>query len=250
MRTKMSDPITLAGALALGLLGSTHCVGMCGGISAALGMADPQRERWFGVCYNLGRIGSYAALGALVSAMTALLQLGLQPWLPYLGAGLRTLAGALVIGMGLYVSGWWLGLRRLEQLGGGLWRRVQPFAQTWLPPRSTAGALALGAAWGLLPCGLVYSSLGWAALAADPLHGAALMAAFGAGTVPAIMLTGSGAQTLRKYLQRISVRRVAGALLIAFGLATAVLPWQHIAHGAHKHANTFTPVAAQFLNCH
>jgi uncharacterized protein len=235
----MPELATLASAFLLGLMGSTHCLGMCGGISAALGMAG-RRRVLFALSYNLGRIACYAALGALAGGAIALLGAGVREWLPAIGLVLRTAAGLLVIAMGLYVAGWWLGLTRLEALGSRLWRRVQPLTRTLLPPRHAGAALALGALWGLLPCGLVYSSLSYAAVSGDSAHGAALMAAFGLGTGPAMLLTALGAQQLQRRLQQPLVRRCAGAVLIVFGTASAILPWLHSGadHGAaHQHAH-------------
>jgi sulfite exporter TauE/SafE len=230
------DSGVIASALLLGLMGSTHCVGMCGGISAALGVASPQRARWFAVSYNAGRIACYALLGALTASAVAILGTGLHGLIPQLGLWLRSIAGLLVVAMGLYVSGWWLGLTRIERLGSALWRLVQPFTKSLLPPRHPSSALLLGAAWGLLPCGLVYSSLSWAATSADPLNGALLMMFFGIGTLPAMLLTTLSGQRVRGYLQRPMLRRAAGVLLMVFGIATALLPWQHALLGAHHHA--------------
>lgn len=240
----MPDSLSLTSALLVGLMGSSHCLGMCGGISSALGMAGGRRAALFALAYNLGRILCYAALGAVVGGGVAALGGVLSQWLPTLGPWLRTLAGLLLIAMGLYVSGWWMGLTRVERLGSLLWRPLQPLAQRLLPPRNVAGALLLGAVWGLLPCGLVYSSLAWAASSGDALHSAALMAAFGAGTLPAMLLTTLGGEQLQRRLQRPAVRRVAGILLIAFGIISAALPWLpgHAGHGAaHQHQH---PAAA------
>lgn len=244
----MTDAAALAAAFALGAMGSAHCIGMCGGIGAALGLAG-ERRRWLLVfCYNAGRIGLYAVLGAIAGGISAAAGAALQTALPQLAPALRTLAGLLVIAMGLYVGGWWLGLTRLEAIGAGLWRRVRPLTQSWLPPRNAHTALALGAAWGLLPCGLVYSSLAWAALGADPADGALRMAAFGAGTLPAMLLTTACGRTLGAQLRRPRVRHVAGALLIVFGVLGAALPWLH-ATTDHSHHSAGI-AAAQIPQCH
>jgi sulfite exporter TauE/SafE len=217
-------------------MSSSHCLGMCGGIGAALGASGTPRAWWFGIAYNVGRIGCYTLLGALAGGAVALLDTGSRAWLPQLGLWLRTLAGLLVIAMGLYISGWWFGLARLEALGDVVWRRVQPLTRTLLPPRNPGAALALGAAWGLLPCGLIYSSLGWAATAGSALRSAELMALFGVGTLPAMLAATLGGQRVRSCLQRPLLRRVAGLLLIALGIATIALPWQHSASAAdHTH---------------
>jgi sulfite exporter TauE/SafE len=250
----MIDGATLAAAFALGLMGSAHCVGMCGGIGAALGLAG-SRQRWLLVgCYNIGRVAGYSTLGAIVAGLSGLAGASLQELMPQFGLWLRTLAGLLVIAMGLYIGGWWLGLAHVEAIGKPVWRRIQPLAQRWLPPRAYCAALALGGAWSLLPCGLVYSGLGWAALGADPLRGAALMAAFGAGTVPAMVAITAGGKTLGLHLRRAAVRRAVAALLIVFGATTATLPWLHRTGSGHVHhtaeAATTMPTTSRILRCH
>ena len=227
-----------AAAFLLGLMSSVHCLGMCGGIGAALGVADPRRSLLFAFCYNLGRVLCYALLGALTSGFIALLSTGPTHSLLTLGPWLRGLSGLLVVAMGLYIGGWWLGLSRLEKVGAGLWRRVQPRTRALLPPRHAGAALALGALWGLLPCGLIYSSLSWAALGGEPARGALLMAAFGLGTLPALVLVNIGGVQLRRRLQNPGVRHGAAVLLILFGLATALLPWLHATHAHHAAHHT------------
>jgi sulfite exporter TauE/SafE len=139
--------------------------------------------------------------------------------------------------MGLYVAGWWLGVTRLEALGGRLWRRVQPLTRRLLPPRSGAAAIGLGALWGLLPCGLIYSSLAWAAASGDALESASRMAAFGLGTLPAMAAVTLGGQQLQRHLQRPLLRRIAGAMLIGLGVFTLVQVWAHAlpVGGGHEH---------------
>jgi sulfite exporter TauE/SafE len=233
----MSEPLSLGAALLLGLLGSSHCLGMCGGIGAALGAASDRR--WsLALLYHLGRIGSYTLLGALLGLLVQLGAGALKPLLPIVGALLRTLAALLVIAMGLYVAGWWLGVTRLEALGGRLWRRVQPLTRRLLPPRSGAAAISLGALWGLLPCGLIYSSLAWAAASGDALESASRMAAFGLGTLPVMAAVTLGGQQLQRHLQRPLLRRIAGAMLIGLGVFTLVQVWGHLlpqGGEAHQH---------------
>lgn len=233
----MTEPLSLGAALLLGLLGSSHCIGMCGGIGAALGAAGD--SRWsLALLYHLGRIGSYTLLGALLGLLAQLGAGALQPVLPVAGAILRTLAALLVIAMGLYVAGWWLGVTRLEALGGRLWRRVQPLTRRLLPPRNGAAAIALGALWGLLPCGLIYSSLAWAAASGDALQSASRMAAFGLGTLPAMAAATLGGQQLQRHLQRPSLRKIAGVVLIGFGVLALTQVWAHTMpseDGTHAH---------------
>ncbi|MEG0885762.1 MAG: sulfite exporter TauE/SafE family protein [Janthinobacterium sp.] len=213
----------LSSALILGLLGGGHCLGMCGGLMGALTLAIPkeQRQRRFRLllAYNLGRICSYALAGLL---------LGLAGWAVAsspLALGMRVVAGLLLISMGLYLAGWWSGLTRIEGLGRGLWRHIQPVANRLLPVSSLPRALLLGALWGWLPCGLVYSTLLWAASQGNAADSALLMLAFGLGTWPVLLATGMAAERLTALLRRRGVRMAGGLLVILFGLWT--LPGPH-----------------------
>ncbi len=215
----------LISALVLGLLGGGHCLGMCGGLMGALTLAIPaeQRARRFRLllAYNLGRILSYSLAGLL---------LGLAGWAVASGPlalGLRIVAGLLLICMGLYLAGWWSGLTRIEALGRGLWKHIQPLAGRLLPVSSLPRALLLGALWGWLPCGLVYSTLLWAASQGNAVDSALLMLAFGLGTWPVLLATGLAAERLTAVLRRRGVRIAGGLLVILFGLWTLPGPHQH-----------------------
>ncbi|WP_194787835.1 sulfite exporter TauE/SafE family protein [Pseudomonas sp. UFMG81] len=222
----MPDLIPLLGsALVLGLLGGGHCLGMCGGLMGALTLAIPpeQRDRRLRLllAYNLGRILSYAAAGLLLGLA------GVAVASSPLATGLRVIAALLLIAMGLYLAGWWSGLTRIEALGRGLWRHVQPLATRLLPVSSLPRALLLGALWGWLPCGLVYSTLLWAASQGDALHSAALMLAFGVGTWPVLLATGLAAERVGSVLRNRSVRMAGGVMVMLFGLWTLPGPHQH-----------------------
>jgi sulfite exporter TauE/SafE len=133
---------------------------------------------------------------------------------------LLALAGVFMLLLGLYLAGWWSGLRRVEQAGGRLWRYIEPLGRRLLPVRSPGQALALGLVWGWLPCGLVYSVLIWALSAGGALQGAGLLLAFGLGTLPNLLLMGAAAGWLATQVRRPAVRQVAGALVSLFGLYT------------------------------
>ena len=213
----------LISALILGLLGGGHCLGMCGGLMGALTLAIPPEQRGrrlqLLLAYNLGRILSYATAGLLF---------GLAGWAVASSPAamlLRIVAGLLLISMGLYLGGWWSGLTRIEAIGRGLWRHIQPVASRLLPVSSLPRALLLGALWGWLPCGLVYSTLLWAASQGDALDSGLLMLAFGLGTWPVLLATGMAAELLTALLRRRGVRMAGGLLVVLFGLWT--LPGPH-----------------------
>jgi len=219
----MTEPLAFSTALLLGLLGATHCVGMCGGIAAGVGMSNsrPGQSIRLLLAYNIGRISSYAAAGALVGLIGYRIGSG--------GVVLRTLAGLLLIAMGLYVAQWWQVLTRLERAGGLLWRYLRPLAARFLPADTTPRALMLGLLWGWLPCGLVYSTLLWSSAAGHWFDSALLMIGFGIGTLPAMLTTGLLARQVRTLMQKQGVRQSAGILIILFGIYT--LPIAALTHG-------------------
>jgi hypothetical protein len=219
----VNEPLTFLGGFGVGLLGSVHCLGMCGGLAAALSFGLPEEQRtrtWLAVlhsCYSLGRVASYAVAGAVVGAV------GLQV-VEWAGPGgriaLRGLAAALMVGLGLQLGGWWPALAGLERYAARVWQRIGPLAQRLKPGRSLTGALCLGMLWGWLPCGLVYGMLGVAATSGGPASGALVMAGFGLGTMPAMLATGVLAQGLARVTRNARSRQLAGALVILFGLWT------------------------------
>jgi len=128
------------------------------------------------------------------------------------------LAALMMIALGLYLAGWWFGLSRLERLGGKVWSLLEPLGRGLLPVKTPLRALLLGSLWGWLPCGLVYSVLIWALAAGDPQTGALLLLSFGLGTLPNLLAMGLFANRLRRWVQLPWVRRLAGGLVLAFGL--------------------------------
>jgi len=216
---------TLASAFVVGLLGGVHCVGMCGGIVAALTFGLPPERRQgvaatlpFLLAYNAGRIASYTLAGAIMGGAGLLI----AQLLPVQTAqqALLVLAGLFMVAMGLYLAGWWAGLGRLERAGGVLWRRLEPYGRRLMPVRRPGQALALGMLWGWLPCGLVYSTLVWAVSSGGALQGAALMLAFGLGTLPNLLLMGLAAGAISRLARDVRVRRAAGGAVLLFGLWT------------------------------
>jgi sulfite exporter TauE/SafE len=217
---------TFLAAFLTGLLGGTHCVGMCGGIVAAMsfqggvaqgevGKSGRQPFR-FHIGYSVGRIASYATLGALAGLLgsAAFLSDSLYP----LQRGLYVLAQVILILLGLYLAGVNQSIRVLERAGGSVWQRVQPLLAKVMPVRNLGQALAAGALWGWLPCGLVYSVLVMALSAGSAIHGAALLLAFGLGTLPNLLLMGWAAESLRNFARKTWVKQGAGLLVATMGV--------------------------------
>lgn len=192
--------ILASGAFLSGLVGSPHCVGMCGPFVAAA-----SASRGGGAAWHAGRLGTYAVLGAVAGGTGA--SVPGPVWLSSAIAALLTLGFALV-------------------LAG-----IVPAPQVDLPGRGALGALVrradhpsrllLGVVSGLMPCGLVWSALALAVAAGGALPGAAVMVAFGAGTVP--LLAGAAVGLRRFVLGSVAARRALAALVLAAGWWTVGL---------------------------
>jgi sulfite exporter TauE/SafE len=210
-------------AFLVGLLGGVHCLAMCGGLVGSLTFglapelrANPVRILPYQVGYNLGRIAGYALAGALFGGMGALiLDLG---GLQVAQRVLYGLAGVMMILLGLYLGGWWRILAVAERLGGRLWRALEPLGRRLIPIRHLAHAVGIGFLWAWIPCGLVYSVLISALATGDPLSGALLMLAFGAGTLPNLLGIGLLAGAAARLAERAWVRQAAGLTVIGFGI--------------------------------
>jgi sulfite exporter TauE/SafE len=220
-------------ALTTGLLGGVHCAGMCGGIVTAFASASKGTRPWLiPLGYNAGRITSYALAGALAGAMGGL-GLLFDHLLP-VQIALYALANLLLIGLGLYLAGIPGPIAKLERLGRGLWSRLSPFTSRFLPADSLPKAFSLGMLWGWLPCGLVYTMLFTALLSGSAVGGAAIMLAFGLGTVPNLIAAAALLRGPRAWLNRRIARLAAGSIVIGFGvygLAHATTITQHIRNG-------------------
>ncbi len=243
MNTLDPGQLSFWAALVAGFAGSGHCLAMCGGIAGALAMrgqagaaaaADWNTRLGTALAYNVARVASYAVAGALAGLFgQALLRtVDVAP----LSVALRVLAGGVMIAAaGRLLFGWRL-VDPLAAAGARVWRKVLP----WASPRGSqrggvGGAIALGLAWGWLPCGLTYSMLLLAATTADVGAGALVMVAFGLGTLPAMVsATVAFERAARLLAARATLRVVAGSLLFAFGAWTAGNAAYHsLAHGGH-----------------
>lgn len=218
--------LSLLAALTIGFLGSTHCIGMCGGIVGALNTGTPRTLRQsrfsriaYHFNYNAGRILSYSVAGAiagLIGAQSTRMSLGVVVPVGELVAGL------IMIALGLYLTGWSRIIARMEYAGQYTWKYIQPLGKRFLPVNTPMHAFGLGLIWGWLPCGLVYSALALSMLSASPSRGALLMLGFGLGTLPVLLMMGGAFEHLRGVVRSPTVRRLAGVAIIVVGVYTSV----------------------------
>lgn len=210
-------------ALLVGLLGGVHCLGMCGGVVGTLSFSvpiqvqkSPMRMTWYQLSYNLGRLSSYALIGALFGFLGSQL-ISFNDIAP-IQASLQIVAGVFMIVLGLYLANWWFGIVWVEKAGQGLWYKIKPLAQKLLPVKNLPHGFLYGLFWGWLPCGLVYSMLIMAMSSGSAVSGGLVMLAFGLGTLPNLLLMGSFAFFFTRLSQNIVVKRIAGSSVILMGL--------------------------------
>ena len=218
-------------AFTLGLLSTPHCVAMCGSLVGAMLMGSrssgsKQSPLMTVFLFGSGKLLAYVALGAIAG----LGGLALAGTLAGPGVFLRALSALLMIGIGLYIAGWWRGIARLEKAGARLWQPLLRRVRV-LRLDQPGNQLLAGMAWGLLPCGIVYSMLGMALASADMLRGSLLMASFGLGTMPFVMSAGGLMKTVQNMFDNALVRQLAGGAMIVMGLAALLMlgmPAEHV----------------------
>lgn len=212
-------------ALVAGLLGSSHCVGMCGGFAVTLGMA-PTTWRASVLrqgAYTLGRMFCYAFLGACAATLGARAVSWTPTWVNA-SACLSVVAGGLLLFLGADAAR--LIPRRAKAnasppcLASGL------YGALLRGPRASH-AFAAGVFTGFLPCGLLYAMLSLAGATADPLRGAAVMTVFAIGTAPAMVAIGLGGRLFsakaRRWLYTAAAWSVLGAGAVAAARGVSVL---------------------------
>lgn len=251
--TSIIDLSALFTAFLVGLLGSGHCFGMCGGIAAGLGSvsvagdirmkAKPRVTSAF--LFNMGRILSYAGLG-LISAWL-LASLGHALNVPKWSMMLRLATAAMIFLIGLQFLFNWQFLGYIERAGAKVWAFVLPVAMRASSMPGGTGRLLLGLCWGFLPCGLVYSVLLTASAAGSPLAGAAVMLAFGLGTLPSMLGMSLAAPTLSALLSDQWTRKLMGAALVLLAVLSILLMAVN-RQGKHQHAYV-APMSAAVKIC-
>lgn len=209
----------LVAVFTAGLLSSAHCIGMCGGLAAALGATEQPLTSSIPrhLLYGVGRITTYSFLGA-VGGFAGLYLSRYDTTLLTVQQAFSVSAGVLMLFVGASAMGL-LRVRRLKAMG--LSELFAPIFSHFLNARRWSGFYLAGIANGFLPCGLVYAFLAEAVAVGGVSRGAAVMAAFGLGTMPAMTFIGCGS-TLLAHRMRAHVFRVAGAFIMVFGVATIV----------------------------
>ncbi len=207
--------IKAGSAFLLSLLGSPHCLGMCGGF--ALGLCGGKKtglgtRMGRQLLWSSGRTFTYVFLGAVAGATG--MALGGTPLLGSLQSAVGWVAGIAMVILGLFhlrVLRWPASASTKAPSG---WARLvgqlSISQQTWAP-------FGLGVMTGFIPCGMVYAAAVMASTAGSVPGSMAVMAAFGAGTFPALFGLGLAGIAVRAKA-RLRFQQAAGVLTIAMGL--------------------------------
>jgi sulfite exporter TauE/SafE len=221
----MTGGVTLGAALLLGIAASGHCLAMCGGISAALGVATAKRadgrpRTSLLIAYQAGRMFSYALAGGLIGGSLGFIVRWLD--IDAVRTSLRVLSAVALVAAALVAFG---ALRDPgSRIGKLVWPRLAPIGRHLLPVTNLRRALGFGMVWGWMPCGFAYTMMLIAALEQDTLRSAATMLAFGIGTAPAMIAVAFGARRASGFAAGSVGRRVAGAVLIGSAALTLFAP--------------------------
>jgi sulfite exporter TauE/SafE len=227
----------LSAALIAGLAGSAHCFGMCGGMAGALGMrarmhaSSPANATFRAALYHVGRLTGYASVGAIGGAFGHSAHWAME--LTRFESALRIAAGVLTVLIAVRILSRWNAFAPLERAGARVWMKLQPLAKRASLSNHWAGNLGVGLLWGWLPCGLVYSIALMTMTTDGPLQGAAVMLAFGIGTLPSMLTSSLLAGALPRLSQRPWFRHATGTAMLLFGvwmIVGAQLAQFHVGH--------------------
>lgn len=200
-----------------GLLGSAHCVGMCGGFVLSIGAnARGARDNFARQCsYSGGRLFTYAVLGA-TAGFAGWRLTNLVPASVHLAAILAIVAGAVLVYQGLSAAGV---LRRWGVAGAVGACPAGSLLGGFLRMPGRTSAFLAGLLTGLLPCGLLYGMLALAASSRDLVTGTTTMVVFGLGTVPLLVITGCSGSLLGLAARRRLYALAAWCLVLTGGIS-------------------------------
>jgi sulfite exporter TauE/SafE len=204
-------------AFITGLMGTGHCIGMCGGLIGALSLSEAGRKGgWlFHLLYNVGRITTYTFIGAVVGWLGSALAYTDQFKLVTRSLLLASDVFIILIGLGTAGLFSWLNASNLDFTGPMKAMTVAVHSLHRLPP--ALAALPLGLLFGFIPCGYLYAVAITAAQSAEVTTGALMLLAFGLGTAPSMLIFGSATHWLSGRV-RTWMLRIAGLLVAGMGL--------------------------------
>lgn len=173
----------IVAAITLGLVGSFHCVGMCGPIALAIPLNS---QTWLtkttgAILYNLGRAITYAIMGAIFGLVSeGFVMAGFQKWVSVLMGAIMVLS---VLFPSLYKNRFDFDKKAFSLIG-----KLKLKLGNLLRKKTYGSLFLIGLFNGLLPCGLVYMAIAGALATGSSVSGALFMFIFGIGTLPMLFV--------------------------------------------------------------
>jgi sulfite exporter TauE/SafE len=216
------DIILLSAAFLTGLLGSTHCVLMCGGIATAVPAQVKTSPFKNALALNASRVLAYTLAGLVVGSIST----GFIQLLPIeaLSIMARAAVGIVLLLVAIRLLDTKAKFAWLNKPNQWLWRFIQPL-QKHLPQNPGLRMLSQGFLWGFLPCGLSGTMLIAAWLSASPLQASLIMLSFGLGTLPAMTALSWSGVRLSSVLMKPKNRVIGSSVIAGAGLITLFAPW-------------------------
>jgi sulfite exporter TauE/SafE len=218
----LPDTADVLSLFMLGFLGAGHCLGMCGPLVIAL----PGRfDRWNAhLVYHLGRLSTYTLIGVILGAIGGGFPPGIRgpdtplSWLAHLQVALSVLAAVFLVLFGLMRMGI---LREPDWMAGAGPAKIPGFGRAMhgaMQQKKIVSLFWVGLMLGMLPCGLSYAAFARALAAPGGLSGGLLAFCFGIGTLPGLLLLGTGASAFFRR-HRTHMEIVAGLIMIIMGVS-------------------------------
>ncbi|PID46587.1 MAG: hypothetical protein CSB47_03155 [Proteobacteria bacterium] len=212
------ETVTYTSIFLLGILGTGHCVGMCG----PLVLAFPGREKRLAphLCYHFGRMNTYVFFGALLGGLSQLLHAGGEKFLSvtiYIQLAMTVFSSLFLL---------WFGLSKLGMIPSPNWmQNANPnlipgfkfFQREFADLRGNVSYYLLGILFGFLPCGLSYAAFAVALSSGNLISGGTLAFIFALGTIPGLLVVGYTASKLFESYRNLS-DLIAGLVMIGMAV--------------------------------
>jgi uncharacterized protein len=209
----------------LGLTGSGHCIGMCGPLVVAI----PGRAKKFSahLLYHMGRTVTYVFIGAFMGGVG----IGVANFASKIGSDPLLVFAKIQVAFSMVAAGFllWFGLSRLGVIQEPAWMSsaspdmapgYQKVLKQAFVQKRMSGIFLVGLMMGLLPCGLSFAAFARALAAKGVLEGGILLLAFAFGTLPGLLLIGTGASHIFKRYRKHS-EILSGILMIGMSFSLA-----------------------------
>ncbi len=212
------DNFSILTALAIGLIGNFHCIGMCSGIITVFSMSVSKDKKKYSsfyiIYYNLGRIIGYMFINTVAFSIGLILIKSLN--IDNLNF-LKLISGLTLLTIGCYLLNILNLIKHIEKLGFKIWNHIQKYIKFFFPVNNPLKAILLGFIWSHIPCGLVYSTVIWSTSSGSFLKSILLVLIFGIGTLPSMLGVGLFSFKLKEIVNYNIIKYIFSLLFLISG---------------------------------